>query len=262
MIPWLTVELTSRCNKSCWFCGRAKIRQDMELGDMSLYLFRKIISEYNGTVIQFSKDGEPLLYEKLDWVVSYCQDFVTNIVTNGILLWDRKDVLLDNFTTVTVSVMEDDPVQFETIKKFKEFIGNHNPKIFVKFLGTTHVIWDDNNFYNLQREFESMGIKTMKREIHHPDGDYNYENPNPIIPEIGICQDFLFKPAIDWQGRFYICNRFDPKGKGVIGDCNTQTLEEIWNSRLRKCLLNLHKKGMRDLIPLCKGCQFWGVARG
>lgn len=245
---WISIELSSRCNKACSFCGRAKAREEgMETGDIDIELFNHIVSQFKGTVIQMNKDGEPLLYDKI-WVVgTICRDYITNIVTNGMLLWEKRNALIDNFTTVTVSVIEDDSEQFETVKKFKEYIGDGFPKTFIKFLGDYH-----------NPEYEKLGLKTMRRSIHNPEGDTGYKQSKPPIPELGVCIDFLTKPSIDWRGKFYICNRFDIEGKGVIGDCNKQTLQEIWDSDKRQQWLELHKQGRRDLIPLCAMCEYWG----
>lgn len=43
----VNIELTRRCNKSCWMCGRRKVEKDypeltLEYGDMDFELARKI----------------------------------------------------------------------------------------------------------------------------------------------------------------------------------------------------------------------------
>ncbi len=250
MINWLNVELTSKCQKSCHFCGRAEARKnnELELGDMDLELLREIVSQFKGDIIQFNKDGEPLLYDNLWEVGQICKNYITNIVTNGLLLWGRRGEIIHNFTTVTVSVVENDIEQLENVEKFIEYKGSNRPQVLIKFLG---------DYYN--PVYERKGLQTMKRSIHNPKGDTDYIQSKPPIPEIGVCLDFLYKPSIDWKGNFYICNRFDLEGKGIIGDCEKQTLQEIWDSPLRQEWLELHKQGKRNLIPLCKSCQFFGI---
>ena len=51
------------------------------------------------------------------------------------MLWTKRDAIVGNFTSVTVSVFEDDEEQYETIMKFAEFKGNESPMIYIKFLG-------------------------------------------------------------------------------------------------------------------------------
>lgn len=248
MLPnWINLELTSRCNKSCYFCGRAKARKEgLTTGDMPFEMFERIMSQYKGLAIQFNKDGEPLLYAPLAEVGRKCKNHITNIVTNGILLWDRHEDLQD-FTTVTVSVFEDDVKQFENIKRFHE---KYEGKLLVKYLG---------KYSN--PEIESMGITTLRRTIHDPYGDVGYIGNKPTIPEFGICLDFLFKPSISWRGDFSICNRYDPDSEGVVGSVMNDPITWIWNNNpLRLHWLDLHKQGKRKEIPLCSKCEFWGIA--
>lgn len=246
---WISVELTSRCQKSCSFCGRAKARAEgMVTGDMPMEIFDNIIHQFTGDIIQFHRDGEPLLYHSLREVGEKCRRFTANIVTNGILLWDKRDDLKDNFTSVTVSVFEEDAEQFETVKKFKEYIGNSNPMIYVKFLG---------DYYNY--EYAKLGLKTLTRSIHNPEQDTDYLQSIPPIPEIGVCLDLLYKPSIDWQGNMYICNRIDPEGSGKLGNLNESTLNDLWFGQKRRDWLNSHLIGRREDVPLCSKCSYWGI---
>ena len=247
MFEYLNIELTTRCNKSCHFCGRAAARKagTLELGDMDIKLFEHILSQYHGAIIQFHRDGEPLLYPYL-WKVGYmCRSSskVTNIVTNGILLYERRQEVME-FDTVCVSVIEDDSQQFEQVKRFVEAV---NMPVIIKFLG---------DYYN--PEFEKLGLKTTRRAIHQPLADNQYQRPS-VIPELGICLDFLMKPSINWKGQFSICNRYDSSGHGIIGDCTKQSIKSIWHSEKRIEYLAWHRQGRRENIPMCKNCEFYGV---
>ncbi len=256
MFDWISIELTSKCNKKCFMCGRSAVRDKMELGDMDFGLFKHIINQYHGSILQFSRDGEPLLYKHFEDLSNYMwykqeSKLVSNIVTNGILLNEMKHLIYDSFTTITVSVIENDVEQMENIIKFYNYISHPNPIVYIKFLG---------DYYN--PEFEKLGFKTMRRVIHNPQGDWDYQGQGKeLIPEVGVCMDFLNKPSINWKGEFFICNRFDPDKKGKIGDVTKQSLKEIWDSDIRNEWLEYHKKGRRDKIPLCKDCQFWGIPR-
>ena len=60
-----------------------------------------------------------------------------------------------------------------------------------------------------------------------------------------------------------MCVRYDPDGELVIGDCNTETLFEIWNCDERKQLLGKHITGNRSLLNYCGNkCHYWGVPIG
>lgn len=249
MPEWINIELTSNCNKSCNFCGRAKARAEgLKTGNMEIGLFKHILTQYHGTIIQFNKDGEPLMYPYLKEVGELCRNYTTNIVTNGKLLVERSMDIINNFTTITVSVIEDDKEQYNAIANFVNFIDNRLPKVYIKFLG------DYDN-----PDFEKMGLKTMRRSIHHPFNDNGYLQSKPPMPELGICLDFLMKPAIDWQGKVHICNRYDPNDLGVIGDCSRQSLNDIFSNALYHKWKTNHEQGERTKVPLCNTCEFWGI---
>lgn len=250
MFNWINLELTNDCQRSCWFCGRTKARAEkkMNIGYMDLHLFKYLIGQFRGEIVQFSRDGEPLLYPAIYEIGRLSQPFVSGIVTNGLLLYEKKDEIIDNFTTVTVSVMDDNEEQFESIRKFNEAKGDKSPMLQVKFLG---------DYYN--PEFEKMGLRTTRRSIHDPLKDKDYKQSKPPLPEIGVCLEFMNKPSIDWEGFFYICNRYDPHKLGVIGNCLKESFEEIWNGEKRREMFEYHKRGARDMIPFCNQCQFYGI---
>lgn len=246
-IEYLNIELTTACNKSCPFCVRVEARDNNELKirEMSGELLDLILSQYKGSIIQFHRNGEPLLYSGLRELGEKCKGYITNIVTNGKLLMERKDDL-KYFTSITVSVYEGDVNQIEQIKSFNKQV--EKPMLLVKLLG---------DYDNL--EFDKLGIKTLKRSIHNPTKNNNYRGSLPPIPELGICLDFLMKPSIDVDGNVFICNRYDPLYKGMLGNIKKDSLDWIWNvNPLRLEWLELHKKGKRNEIPLCTECHYWG----
>lgn len=258
MFSMLNIELTTKCNKSCSFCFSAKQRgkNGYQSGDMDYNLLIDIIRQFKGNVIQFHRDGEPLLYKRFKDLSAYLWAYqeifpVTNIVTNGKLLYEKRHELVNSFTTITVSVFEDDKKQFETITNFvgynyRRYRLNY-PIVYIKFL---------EDYYN--PDFEKMGLKVLRRAIHNE----IQKDIDESVSEIGICLDFLNKPSITWQGDLLICNRYDPNRIGKIGDVNKQSLKEIWDSDIRHEWLEYHKKGQRDKIPLCKDCNYWGIPKG
>jgi radical SAM protein with 4Fe4S-binding SPASM domain len=217
----------------------------MELGEIPIESLNEIVRQFKGDIIQFNKDGEPLLYPKLWLVGEICKPFVTNIVTNGKLLWEKRTELVDNFTSICVSVFEDDEQQKEAVMKFAEYKGDRSPQILIKFLGG----YDDTDYHK---------FTVLRRSLHHSKTDTLYAGSKPPVPEVGVCLDFLYKPSIDWKGDMYMCNRYDPEGLGKIGNTFTTSLEDIWNGDKRNKMLKLHKEGKREEIEMCKKCEYWG----
>jgi len=253
------LELTSRCNKNCWMCGRRKIDQDypeiaMNYGDMDFELVKKIAGQLpEGIVVQFHNNGEPLLYPRFGEAVSLFTNQIRCIDTNAKLIVDKADEIIDNLDTITISVFERDEEgdkQYELVKEFLEIKGSRKPNVIYRCLGDV----------DTERWQKLDGI-IATRILHNPLGSFKYSKP-PTIPEIGICIEILNHMAIDRFGKVSTCVRFDPKRLGVIGDATVESLLDIWNGPIRKEWVKYHIQGRRDKVPLCSYCDFWGVPTG
>ncbi len=253
----LNVELTSRCNKKCWICGRRKVDRDypelvMKYGDMDFALVKMIAEQVpKNIVVQFHRDGEALLYPEFGKAVRLFKSQITNIVTNGILLIEKADEIIDNLDTISISIIENDDLakeQLKLIKKFLKLKGDRKPFTSVRLVGNVS-----------DAPYRKLDALVIRRILHSPMGSFSYRKKNPTIPEIGICTDFLHHLCINREGKVSICVRFDPKGLGIIGNVKKQPLAQIWNSPKRMKWLEYQKQGRRDKIPLCSYCEFWGV---
>ena len=253
------LELTSRCNKNCWMCGRRKIDREystiaMNYGDMDFELVKKIAGQLpEGIVVQFHNNGEPLLYPRLGEAVRLFKDQIKCVDTNAKLIVEKADEIIDNLDTITVSVIENDPEgdeQYELVRQFLEIKGKRKPRMIYRCLGDVDT-----------ERWEKMDGIIATRILHNPLGSFKYQK-RPTVPEIGICLEILNHMAINRHGEVSICVRFDPKRLGVIGDVNATALVYIWRGSKRKEWIKYHVEGKRDRIPLCSYCDFWGVPTG
>ena len=255
----LHLELTSRCNKNCWMCGRRKIDREypeiaLNYGDMNFELVKKIARQLPaGIVVQFHNNGEPLLYPRFGEAVKLFKYQIKCVDTNAKLIVEKADEIIDNLDTITISVIEKDPErdeQYELVRNFLEIKGERKPLVIFRCLGNV----DMERWENLE------GI-IATRILHNPLGSFNYKK-KPTVPEIGICVEILNHMAINRFGEVSICVRFDPKKLGVIGNANSTPLTEIWGGSKRAELIKHHIAGKRDRIPLCSACDYWGVPTG
>jgi len=253
------LELTSRCNKNCWMCGRRKIDKEypeiaMNYGDMDFELVKKIVEQLpEGIVVQFHNNGEPLLYPRFGEATRLFKEQIRCFDTNAKLIVEKADEIIDNLDTMTISVIENDAggdEQYERVREFLEIKGKRKPNMIYRCLGDV----------NTERWGELDGI-IATRILHNPLGSFKYKK-KPTVPEIGICLEILNHMAINRSGEVSICVRFDPKRLGVIGDAAVDPLLDIWNGPKRKEWVQQHIKGRRDKIPLCSYCDFWGVPTG
>lgn len=254
----INIELTSRCNKNCWMCGRRKVEgsdKAIKYGDMDFNLLEKIARQLPDNItVQFHRDGEPLLYPNFGKAVKLFSNQITNVVTNGKLLLEKFDEIVSNLDTMAISVFEGDTEQekqFEIIKKFLNLKKDRKPFTSIKLVGNVN-----------PEKYKDMGALVIKRVLHNPMGSFEYQKKEPTIPEIGICLDFLSHICINKEGKISICVRFDPDNLGVIGDANKKLLVDVWNGSKRLKWLESHRRGKREQIPFCRKCQYWGIPTG
>ena len=272
----INIELTSRCSKSCWMCGRRKLeREHPELcnwGDMPLDMLERIAGQIpRGVFVQLHMNGEPLLYPHINAAFSlFCKHYV-GFDTNGKLLMKYNEIIRATMTSVTISVIPDDPDEDEQLDIAQQFVEiERRPLVVFRLLG--HI---DESRELLIRKWAHMYPKVLiaKRVLHSPDGSFDYCK-QPVIPEHGICEEMLHKLAIDRFGNVYPCVRFDPHKKNWIGniddtklygmECIPEALNlgHFWDSYTRKAWVRSHIAGRRDLVPLCKTCDYYGIPRG
>lgn len=254
------LELTSRCNKDCWMCGRRKIDREypeiaMNYGDMDFSLVEKIAQQVpDDIVVQFHNNGDPFLYPRLGEAIQIFPKQIKCLDTNGKLLVEKASEVIGRLDTLTVSVIENDPEadkQYEIVKKFLAIKSDRKPLVVYRLLGQ---VKDPGRW-------EALGGVLARRILHNPLGSFNYTH-RITVPEIGMCVEILNHMAINRFGKVSACVRFDPKGLGIMGDVKKTPLLDIWNSDQRRQWIELHKQGKRSEIPFCSRCHYWGVPTG
>ncbi len=255
----INIELTSKCSKRtlCSMCAHQNPEKHpyLKFGDMDFELLKSIRGQLEpGPSIEYHRDGDSVDYPRLGEALDLFDGFITVLVTHGERLAEKADEIINRCISVCVSVLWTDPdyeIQFESVRKFLEKKGDRSPQVIIKFVGAAPK----------PNPYLDLPVRMTSRALHIPDGNWKYaHNKFPLMPESGICADFLGRPVIDWQGRVFQCVKFDPNSSGLLGDLNTSTLEELWNSPKRMEWLDAHKRGRRDqAAPLCKNCLYFGV---
>lgn len=255
----VNVELTSRCNKECWMCGRRKVDRDfpeiaLSYGDMDFGLVEKIAVQLpDNIVVQFHNNGEPLLYPRFADAVDLFKRQIRCTNTNGKLLVEKASEIIGHLDTITISTFENDPEadeQYALLKEFLRLKGDVKPFVVVRCLGDVD-----------SARYDALGCLIARRILHSPMGSFQYAK-QPTIPEAGICLDLLGHMAIRFDGKVSVCVRFDPDGLGILGNANTESLSDLWNGEKRQDRIRKHVAGKRGDVQLCAQCEFWGVPRG
>ncbi len=262
MFNKINIELTNSCNKECHICGRREREKkypDLYNKDMSLELLEKITNQLpEECLIQLHSNGEPLMYPKLKEalieleILGCAFGWIVCFDTNGILLVEKAKEIIDHCDVVTASIIEKDPTwkkQLKTLKEFLKIKGKKSPRIVLRYVGDIEKERDI--------EYKKLKLEICYRQLHSPKGSFGYKHKT-VKPEYMICDEFLNHPAIDVDGNFFPCVRFDPHKLNMLGNVKEQSMSDIWESEKRFHWLQCHINGSREKIPLCKTCQYWG----
>ncbi|MEA2720580.1 MAG: hypothetical protein QOJ39_2444 [Candidatus Eremiobacteraeota bacterium] len=280
------IESTDFCNLKCVMCPRGEPDlMDRPLGSMSDALFRQIVdeSEFYTDPVWFHWFGEPLMHPRLFDQIAYAKRAgVPNLAisTNGTLL-DRKNavkILDSQLDRILIAVDGARKETYEAVRKSATFTFEQVRANIEAFLAlkaergktTPHttlsiIVMEDNKdqleaFASHWRErgadeilfkpFTAWGSQT---------GDFaslaateqrallqRALRPHP-------CRYLWESVVIAWDGRVVPCC-FDYNATMVMGDLNTQTLADIWNSERYVRFRELELAG-KNRSPLCRNCS-------
>ena len=257
----INIELSSRCNKNCWMCGRRKRERELgpqDYGDIHITLLKMLaIQAPRNIMIAFHNNGEGLLYPRFGEAVNLFGHCITYLVSNGKLLMDKADEIIDNLDILSISVIENEEKeekenQIDILRRFLLLKKERKPNVILRFVGDVNE--------EEYKEFSYLPI--VRRLLHKPEGSIGFKRP-PTIPEHGVCQDLLNRLAVDRYGNVSVCVRFDPDGELRLGNLKEETLLRLWNSKKRRMILCAHKEGRRKELPFCGSkCEFYGVPTG
>lgn len=260
----INIELTSRCDKYtlCGFCGHQNpaVHPTLKFGDLSETLLGRLASDLaplgRSLVVQFHRDGDPLAAppDLLENALYYLDAHIRSIVTHGERLGALAKRLIGHCETVCVSIFRGDPdrpLQVEALRLFLAQKGDRLPRVVLKVVG-------DMSHDDLQ-PYLVFGLPLLRRRLHVPVSNARYAGGLPAMPEHGLCLDLLHHPSVAWDGRVYLCNRLDTQDRGLIGNLNEESLDAIWNGKLRQDYLQKHLDGRRADVPPCADCQYYGI---
>lgn len=284
----LNIEPTNACNLKCTFCARNQAAAKTGIHYLDLKLYSMIIDECAGRdiiMINFHKDGEPLLHPHLPAIVELAKKKTTatlHMNTNGLLLAERgMDLLNAGIDDVTVSIDALNPETYLRLKgvdKLKEvqesvleFIALRDRHKFktavrVKIMEMDGISQDE--VANFVWVWSRMGVPVQVTGVHNWSGAVDVAVTDETKPVRHACPLLWYALAVNADGKVSICN-VDFDRSGVVGNANTQLLAEIWRGDALRHIRGLHLMGIFWPPQVCAGCTVWagaepmdGVLRG
>ncbi len=234
LFKWINIEPISACNGTCWFCPSQTLKRPVV--KMSRQLFTKIIDElaslnYSG-VINLHFRCDPIIHKDFPFFVSYvsksCPKASIFFSTNGIAL---------------------------TEDLYHEFMKNPNVGIVVNDYSC--------GGYELKRMkhwklAESERKRTRFNHKIEPSSIYNscgFLETKFVLPLKQFCMLPFQVLPIGADGKGILCCN-DWHDTSDIGNVKTDTLREIWQSKVMETQRDLLRKGVREEI--CSKCDHLG----
>lgn len=278
----VTVELTNDCNVSCVFCNRQKI--SMDIGYIEDKLFYKIIDEMARhlpvKLVPFFR-GEPLMHPQLIPFLQYAKQKGVGpiqMASNALLLDDQmQDRLIEaGIDYLSFSLDTVDPKVYERSRMFGnlEISSNHVKSMGLKckerkkkgLSAPTIQVSTINieEYLPKQKEFieEWLPYVDVVRVYEQHDEKGRLVDPQirkslDIFEERKPCRKVFTDMIIYWDGRMALCN-YDWNEQRKIGNANTMTLQEAWDSEEYENVRKMHLCNQFDR-GICADCHHWKI---
>jgi radical SAM protein with 4Fe4S-binding SPASM domain len=259
------------CPQSYDSCGARK-------GFMDIHLFEKIIDNISSNditkkgIVGFHVTGEPLLHKDILHFIKYTTDkgMYIRLNTNATKLDKNMSVGLieSGLQEIVFSFEGYSKEDYERIR-----VGANYNEVYNNILNFLQI--NESRGHPVKTEMFVVKIPEISEEkvsnfTKHMSSRFDtfnlvrcmdwagqiepYKNEYPIrISYKKFCTAFDTDLNILYDGRVVPCC-FDSSGRMSFGDFNTQTLNEILNSKKRKCIIkNIKNENFEGL--LCKDCS-------
>jgi len=270
----LNIEPTSYCNLKCVMCPRD--RTNKKDGYIEMKLFRKIVDEaqsYGPRSVVLHKDGEPLLHKEIIEMIKYIKysNRAHNILisSNGLLLNDElsRELVRSGLDQLHLSIGAVNAESYKKVRggdlnKLEEKIlrlieikkeeNSKTPELITQIIKMPQTVKEVDNF---RKKWKKLGMKVRTQELRHWAGGIE-GSASKTAPKKHPCHALWFAPSINWDGKVSACC-FDWDEQVVIGDINTHTLSEIWQSKAIEEYRKFHINGEYSRIALCSKCDHY-----
>ena len=261
------VEITNNCNLNCSFCSEVKKRKE----EMSVSSFETIIDkikDYTNYIYLHIK-GEPLLHSKLDDILSICDKnkIHVNITTNGTLLKNRKEILLNHNSIRQINVsLHSENNKNNFFKEVFDTCDELSNKMYINYRlwtltdlklnkESTIIVNKIKKHYNLSTVSVDKNSYTIRKNIY-----INFNNLFEWPDEsLGLnidakCYGLIDQLGILVDGTIVPCC-LDSNGIINLGNIFYESLEDILNKSLSQEIIKGFKNN-KSICKLCKNCNF------
>jgi len=283
----LSLELSSRCTNACGYCYHADPKSlPFKRGFMDTELALGLISEAGRMgvpSIKFNYRGEPTMHPQFRKITEWSKDmnnrhgaFIDRLVNSNFnFRSDRIDIFegLCNLTKVKVSFDSFIPEIFERQRKgsnYQKTIDNierfYNWRGRKTELVIQSVRTQANKDEDLEYEIKNRWPEATASVRDVVGGRVNKDLSHVLLNERDLsqrqsCLQAHVRLIVHHDGKVGACCP-DIGGKIILGDTNTQTIKEIFNSPKAKLLRKTLKDKSAFKTDPCRTCPSWESFKG
>ena len=265
------VEITNICNLNCSFCSKDNCpKEEMSLENFELIL--KKIKNYTKSIYLHVK-GEPLLYSKLDELLTLCDNYnmKVKITTNGTLLKEKLEILNNHPSLKQLNISlhseNNNPNYFQEVFETSDKIKNISIVYRIWLLDnlnldilSTKIVEKIIKYYKLDKSFmeevkKNKNIKIKNNLYLDKDNYFNWpkeKKENSLTK--GTCLGTRSHIAILVNGDVVPCC-LDSGGILKLGNIFKEDLDTILNKELFQ-KINNGFKAQQVVASLCQTCDF------
>jgi radical SAM protein with 4Fe4S-binding SPASM domain len=260
----IEIELSCSCNLNCTYCPRKYLEK--RDGFMKFELFKKLIDEispFPQTILVLHRRGESLLHPDFIRICEHIKGKFkeVQIATNATLLDEAKSrALIESVSFVSFSI--DIPEVFdktraparyaEVEKNISRFLDLNKSKVKTQVSMVNTLDTPARNLDIFKNIWKGKVDRVRIYEEHSRSGKFGSlsRERGKRLPCVMPFYEFL----VFYDGMVGRCNH-DWAG-AVLGDLNTQKIEELWNGQVYDGLRRQHTS-LEITDEVCKNCDSW-----
>ncbi len=286
----VSIEPTTTCNLGCPECPSGLKSFTRPTGNMEYEFYRRMVDEIGDKLLYlyFYFQGEPYLHPQFLDLVRYAADrkVYTVTSTNAHFLTERKarETVASGLDRILISIDGTTQETYEQYRvggtlakviegaknlvKAREEAGSQTPYIIFQYLVVRP---NEHQIEDVKRLAKEIGVDEVKLKTAQV---YDYKHGNDLIPTIdqysrytqgedgtyriknellNHCWKLWHSCVITWDGRIVPCC-FDKDAQYQLGDLNTKSFREIWQSDLYRSFRSRILKGRAE-IDICTNCS-------
>jgi MoaA/NifB/PqqE/SkfB family radical SAM enzyme len=274
----LMIENTNHCNAGCVMCPRDTLSR--KRGFMEFRLFEKIMKEVSSVtckpVTHLHGFGEPLLDKLLAErirLAKTCGIRHTYLVTNASLLFPEtsRKIIAAGLDKMKISFCGTDEESYNTTMKelrFKVTFQNiteflrirkdmkrGHPRLILQYLPNETNHAKTGEFKALWSSLidTKVGDCVNVSSLHNYGGGRAYKHLGEKI--VSVCYFPWTSMSVLWDGRVVTCC-MDSNGVQVLGDLNSQSIQEVWNGPVLSGVRDTFRKLDYRNYPVCLSCDW------